>query len=85
MQAPKPGPRDSPILPLSHEGGMGKVLTWEVKGQTALPREGMQAIEKLGASWGERPQKQQKQQDWALGKAGQGQCISKAQVSGGRL
>lgn len=41
MQAPKPGPRDSPILPLSHEGGMGKVLTWEVKGQTALPREGM--------------------------------------------
>lgn len=38
-------------------------------------------MQKLGASWGERPQEQQKGQDWTLGESGQGQCISKAQVS----
>lgn len=64
---------------------MGKVLTRQLKRADSPAKESAKEMGKLGASWGERPQEQQKGQDWALGKASQGQCISKVQVSGGRL
>lgn len=65
METPKPGPKGSPILPLSQEGGMGKVLSQELQ-RAESPATGEHAgTVEAGAGWGQRPQEQQEGQGWA--------------------